>query len=110
MLFSIDRKLKIPLPMSHGFYHLQYIIPLYFGFAVFYDIFTTVYAIVYDNAPLPWEPTLGNGIVDETDHPYYPEGSIYANDTFSWYNMATTAATQYENNVTTDNMFTTVTL
>ena len=68
--------------MSHGFYHLQYILPIYFGFAVFYDVFTTIYDITYHGAPLPWEPTLNNGIVVPNQH--YPDGSLYANDTFTW--------------------------
>ncbi|KAK3586499.1 hypothetical protein CHS0354_033522 [Potamilus streckersoni] len=41
-----NRKLKIPLPLPPWMYHLQYLIPLYFGFAVAYDIYSTVYDIV----------------------------------------------------------------
>ena len=51
----IFRLLQIPLPMSTGQYHLVYLLPIYFGFAIIYDIFATVYEITYHNARLPWE-------------------------------------------------------
>ena len=67
------RRLKIPLPLSACVYHLQYLIPVYFCFAVGYDIFTTGYAILYKGAPLPWENVAGSHgtLVPIEDHPMY---------------------------------------
>ena len=68
--------------MSHAFYHLQYIIPVYFGFAVLYDLFTSIYGMAYGNAPLPWEPSLSNGVIVPVES--MPAGGMYANDSL-WY-------------------------
>ena len=42
MLPFVSRKLRIPLPLPRWIYHLQYTLPLYFGFAVGYDIYISV--------------------------------------------------------------------
>ncbi|XP_053404886.1 uncharacterized protein LOC123556145 [Mercenaria mercenaria] len=43
-----NRNLKIPLPMPPFVYYLVYIIPVYFGFAVGYDIYNTIRDIVIE--------------------------------------------------------------
>ncbi|KAL3846428.1 hypothetical protein ACJMK2_017420, partial [Sinanodonta woodiana] len=63
-----NRKLKIPLPLPPWVYSLQYLIPFYFGFAVVYDIYNTVYDIVNKysktehniNASIFWNGTSNN--------------------------------------------------
>ena len=67
------RRLKIPLPLLGCVYHLQYLIPVYFCFAVGYDIFTSGYAILYNGAPLPWENAEGSHgtLIPIEDHPIY---------------------------------------
>ncbi|KAL5005410.1 hypothetical protein ScPMuIL_018866 [Solemya velum] len=44
-------KLRIPLPMSNWCYHLQYVLPLYFGFAVVYDIYNSIQEMVHGKTP-----------------------------------------------------------
>ncbi|XP_060585069.1 uncharacterized protein LOC132741012 [Ruditapes philippinarum] len=43
-----NRNLKIPLPMPPFMYYLVYLIPVYFGFAVGYDIYNTIRDIVIE--------------------------------------------------------------
>ena len=40
------RKLKIPLPLPRWIYHLQYLLPAYFGFAVGYDLYISIRDLV----------------------------------------------------------------
>ncbi len=61
---------------------MQFFIPLYFCFAVLYDIFTTAYAIAYKGARLPWENEPFNGIM----YPVDPDIPVFIN------NSATTTA------------------
>ncbi|ELT97778.1 hypothetical protein CAPTEDRAFT_210177 [Capitella teleta] len=49
------RKLDVPNPVMSATSMLQFVIPVYFMFAVIYDIFTSAYEIMYSGAPLPWE-------------------------------------------------------
>ena len=46
----------IPLPMSNCAYHLQYLIPLYFLFAVGYDIWMSAYDLIAEEVEhVYWE-------------------------------------------------------
>ncbi|KAK2191469.1 hypothetical protein NP493_53g19016 [Ridgeia piscesae] len=62
-------QVMIPLPLSPVVVYLQFTIPLYFLFAVFYDGFTTVYDTIYGNIPLPWEHkhVIGNTVLVSTE-------------------------------------------
>ncbi len=48
-LFFHNRKLKIPLPLPRWVYSLQYLLPVYFGFAVAFDVYITMYDLVNPN-------------------------------------------------------------
>ena len=41
-----SRKLRIPLPLPRWVYHLQYTLPLYFGFAVGYDVYISIHDLI----------------------------------------------------------------
>ena len=54
ILFSFDfRKLKITLPLPPLVHKMLFLIPLYFGFAVVYDIYSTIYEIVLEHTVSP---------------------------------------------------------
>ena len=68
----------------------QYLLPLYFGFAVFYDVFTSIYEIVHHGAPLPWEHVPSMGVIQPIDEgefmDYQNKTGIYASTTLSYPN------------------------
>ncbi|XP_052784887.1 uncharacterized protein LOC128220506 isoform X2 [Mya arenaria] len=47
---SENRRLKIPLPLPPVVYYLVYIIPVYFGFAVGYDVYNTIRDIIVEQS------------------------------------------------------------
>jgi len=47
---SFFRNLKIPAPLPPVVYHFVYIVPLYFGFAVSYDVYNTIRDIVLEQS------------------------------------------------------------
>ncbi|WAR28758.1 hypothetical protein MAR_014462 [Mya arenaria] len=47
---SLERRLKIPLPLPPVVYYLVYIIPVYFGFAVGYDVYNTIRDIIVEQS------------------------------------------------------------
>jgi len=69
MFSCVYSQVMIPLPLSPVVVYLQFTIPLYFLFAVFYDGFTTVYDTIYGNIPLPWEHkhVIGNTVLVSTE-------------------------------------------
>ena len=50
------------MPLTPIVYYLVYLIPIYFNFAVIYDLFTTIYELATKGAPLPWEHS-GPGVL-----------------------------------------------
>lgn len=62
--------LQIPLPLGRCFSRLKYFIPLYFNFAVIYDLFATIYGLASGEHSLPWESSGRPGILD------YPEDQM----------------------------------
>ena len=49
------RYLRIPDKISEFVYKLKILLPIYFGFAVVYDLFLIIYHRSRPGQPLPWE-------------------------------------------------------
>lgn len=68
--------LQIPSPLSQCFYKLKYLIPVYFNFAVLYDLFTTIYDLVGKEYNLPWESGGQRGVIEVPE--FDVEGNVTA--------------------------------
>lgn len=58
-----NRDLKIPSPLPPFIYYLVWLIPLYFGFAVVYDIYNTIRDIVMEQSDISQGKVITQGII-----------------------------------------------